>query len=109
MCTNLAYKTIFVVSDVIVPLQHGQRRLTVDVDYKRIPLGYKYLEEYHGFKHPLAGTELHSGSNYGSRNQASLISPQKEQSDRKSANKLRRPMQNDRSKLLLLSLREKRK
>ena len=39
--------------------QYGKRRLTVDVDYKRVPLGYKYLEQYHGFKHPLAGTEIY--------------------------------------------------
>ena len=48
--------------------QYGKRRLTVDVDYKRVPLGYKYLEQYHGFKHPLAGTEIHKDG-YGNNNQ----------------------------------------
>merc|ERR1719322_899228 len=47
---------------------YGKRRLTVDVDYKRVPLGYKYLEQYHGFKHPLAGTEIHENG-YGNNNQ----------------------------------------
>merc|ERR1719507_2185687 len=46
----------------------GKRRLTVDVDYKRVPLGYKYLEQYHGFKHPLAGTGLHNSHNNGYNN-----------------------------------------
>ena len=45
-------------------LQYGKRRLTVDVDYKRVPLGYKYLEQYHGFKHPLAGTGLENSYGY---------------------------------------------
>ena len=48
--------------------QYGKRRLTVDVDYKRVPLGYKYLEQYHGFKHPLAGTEIYkSGWGYNNK------------------------------------------
>merc|ERR1719422_700621 len=48
--------------------QYGKRRLTVDVDYTRVPLGYEYLEQYHGFKHPLAGTEIHKNG-YGNNNQ----------------------------------------
>ena len=55
-------------------MQYGKRRLTVDVDYKRVPLGYKYLEQYHGFKHPLAGTGLHNSYGNGYKNQVSLPS-----------------------------------
>ena len=38
--------------------QLGNRKLSVQVDYLNSPLEYQYLNQYHGFQHPLAGTSL---------------------------------------------------
>ena len=38
--------------------QLGQKRLSVQVDYLNTPLEYQYLNQYHGFEHPLQGTPL---------------------------------------------------
>merc|ERR1712002_163259 len=34
----------------------GKRKLTVSVNYGNMPLEYQYLNQYHGFPNPLAGT-----------------------------------------------------
>merc|ERR1719452_263030 len=36
----------------------GKRKLTVSVNYGNMPLEYQYLNQYHGFPNPLAGTPL---------------------------------------------------
>merc|ERR1719292_81402 len=36
----------------------GKRKLTVSVNYGNMPLEYQYLNQYHGFPSPLAGTPL---------------------------------------------------
>merc|ERR1719369_391678 len=36
----------------------GKRKLTVSVNYGNMPLEYQYLNHYHGFPNPLAGTPL---------------------------------------------------
>ena len=36
----------------------GMRKLTVAVDYLNTPLEYQYLNQYHGFEHPLSRTQL---------------------------------------------------
>jgi len=36
----------------------GKRKLTVSVNYGNTPLEYLYLDQYHGFPHPLAGTPM---------------------------------------------------
>merc|ERR1712042_427006 len=36
----------------------GERKLTVSVNYGNTPLEYLYLDQYHGFPHPLAGTPM---------------------------------------------------
>jgi hypothetical protein len=36
----------------------GNRKLSVQVDYLNTPLEYQYLNQYHGFQHPLSGTPL---------------------------------------------------
>merc|ERR1712215_433113 len=36
----------------------GKRKLTVSVNYGNTPLEYMYLDQYHGFPHPLAGTPM---------------------------------------------------
>merc|ERR1712105_224890 len=36
----------------------GKRKLTVSVNYGKMPLEYQYLNQYHGFPNPLAGTPL---------------------------------------------------
>jgi hypothetical protein len=38
--------------------QLGTRKLSVEVNYLNTPLEYQYLNQYHGFQHPLAGTPL---------------------------------------------------
>jgi hypothetical protein len=47
----------------------GNRKLTVAVDYLNTPLEYQYLNQYHGFQHPLAGTQLGSYFNIPSPQQ----------------------------------------
>lgn len=48
----------------------GSKRLNVEVDYLNTPLEYQYLQQYHGFGHPLAHTSLGErfGLGYGSQN-----------------------------------------
>merc|ERR1719187_2088040 len=41
----------------------GKRKLSVSVNYGNMPLEYQYLQQYHGFKNPLAGTPL--GPSFG--------------------------------------------
>merc|ERR1719431_1526712 len=36
----------------------GKRKLTVSVNYGNMPLEYQYLNQYHGFPNPLAGTPV---------------------------------------------------
>merc|ERR1712002_154870 len=33
----------------------GRRKLTVNVQSSTVPLEYQYLQQYHGFAHPLSG------------------------------------------------------
>ena len=35
----------------------GKHKLNVEVDVQTVPLEYLYLEQYHGFNHPLTGTK----------------------------------------------------
>ncbi len=35
----------------------GKHKLNVEVDVQTTPLEYLYLEQYHGFNHPLTGTK----------------------------------------------------
>ena len=36
----------------------GKSKLSVDVEHNRTPMLYKYLMDYHGYKHPLSNTPL---------------------------------------------------
>jgi len=48
--------TKYKIDDYLAKQWHlGRRKLTVNVQSSTVPLEYQYLQQYHGFAHPLAG------------------------------------------------------
>merc|ERR1719402_514638 len=51
--------TKYKIDDYLAKQWHlGRRKLTVNVQSSTVPLEYQYLQQYHGFAHPLAGLPI---------------------------------------------------